>query len=169
MSLIWMFAGKLLISRVHKIHFWSLQMVHNTYDATYNELLSMNSDVSIHQRHLRFLVTEVFKSVNNLNPHFMRNYLRRFFFPYDLRKGNTLQLSPRHSLRHGIDSLLFRDSLLWNNLSREIKKSLSTEEFKKRLKERGALPCSCVVVDEIYVDICNAAGQGIYRVSLRHL
>ena len=45
----WMFAGKLLISRVQKIHFRSLQVVHNTYDTTYDELLSMNSDVSIHR------------------------------------------------------------------------------------------------------------------------
>ena len=59
--LIWMFPGKLLISRVQKIHFQSLQVVRNTYDTTYDELFLMNSDVSIHQRHLRFLVTEVFK------------------------------------------------------------------------------------------------------------
>ena len=77
--LIWMFAGKLLISRAQKIHFRSAQVVHNTYDTTYDELLSMNSDVSIHQRHLRFLVAEVFKSVNNLNPHFTRNYFQMIF------------------------------------------------------------------------------------------
>ena len=69
--LIWMFEGNLLISRVQKIHFRSLQVIHNTYDTTYDELLSMNSDVSFHQKHLRSLVTEVFKSVNNLNLHFM--------------------------------------------------------------------------------------------------
>ena len=34
---------------------------------TYDELFSMNSDVKIHQRHLYFLVTEVFKLVNNVN------------------------------------------------------------------------------------------------------
>ena len=102
-----MFAGKLLISRVQKIHFRSLQVVHNTYDTTYDELLSMNSDVSIHQSHLRFLVTEVFKSVNNLNPHFMRDYFKSIFFLYDLRKGNTLHLPPAHSALHGINSFLF--------------------------------------------------------------
>ena len=64
--LIWIFAGKLLISRVQKIYFQSLQVIHNTYDTTYDKLLSMDCDVSVHQRHLRFLVTEVFKSVNNL-------------------------------------------------------------------------------------------------------
>ena len=46
-SLIWMFAGKLLISRVQKIHFRWQQLVHNTYDKTYDELLSINCDVSV--------------------------------------------------------------------------------------------------------------------------
>ena len=75
----------------------------------------------------------------------MRDYFKTVFSPCDLRKGNTLHLPPAHSTRHGINSLLFRGSLLWNNLPREIKESLSTEEFKKRLKEHRARPCSCVV------------------------
>ena len=78
--LIWMFAGKLLISRVQKIYFRSL---HSTYGTNYGELLLINSDVSIHQRHLCFLVNEVFRSVNNLNPHFMWDYFKMNFFPYD--------------------------------------------------------------------------------------
>ena len=77
--LIWMFAGKLLISRVQKIHFRSLQIINNTYGITYDELLSINSDVSIYQRHLSFLITEVFKSVNNLDPHFMWDYFKMTF------------------------------------------------------------------------------------------
>ena len=54
----------------------------------------MNSDVSIHQKHLCFFVTEVFKSVNNLNPHFMWDYFKINFLPYDLWKGNTLMIAP---------------------------------------------------------------------------
>ena len=68
--LIWMFAGKLSISRIQKIYFLLLQVVHNTYDTNNDELFSINSDVSIHQSHQHVLVTKVFKSVNNLNPHF---------------------------------------------------------------------------------------------------
>ena len=64
-------------------------MVHNKYDTTYDELPSINN-VSIHQRHLRFLVPEVFKSVNKLNPHFMWDYFNMKIFSYDLRKGNIL-------------------------------------------------------------------------------
>ena len=61
-----MFAGKLLISRVQRIHFWSLQVVYNIYDTTYDEILSVNNDVLIHQESVRFVVTGVFKSVNKL-------------------------------------------------------------------------------------------------------
>ena len=112
------------------------KVVHKTYDTTYVELLSMNSDVSIHLRHLRFLVTELFKSVNNLNPHFMRNYFkgRKYIAP----SSGTLNL-PWNKFT------LIRGSLLWNNIPREIEESLSTEELKKRLMEHRALPCSCVV------------------------
>ena len=62
------------ITRVQKIIFRSLQVAYNTYDSIYKELLSMNSDVLIHQSHLRFLLTEVFKSVNNLDQHFVYDY-----------------------------------------------------------------------------------------------
>ena len=120
-------------------------MVHNTCCTAYDELRSMNSDVLIHQRHLRFLVTEVFKLVNKLNTHFMRDYYKTIFSPYDLKKGNILHFPQAHSACHGINSLLFRGSLLWNNLPRDIKESFSTEELNKRLKKHGALPCSCVV------------------------
>ena len=122
-----MFSRKSLISRVQKIHLRSLQVFDNTYDTTYDELPPINSDVSIHQRQLCFLVIEVFKSVNKLNPHLMPDYFKMIFFAYDLRKVNTLNLPPAHSPCHGINLLLFHGSLLWNNLPREIKESLSIE------------------------------------------
>ena len=67
----------------------------------------MNNDVSIRQTHLRFLVTEIFQSLKSLYPHFMGNYFKNNFFPYDLRKGNILHLPPAHSTWYGINSVLF--------------------------------------------------------------
>ena len=52
------------------------------------------------------------------------------FFPYDLKKGNTPHLSLTHATHHEINSLLLAASLLLNNLPKEIKESLSTEQFK---------------------------------------
>ena len=66
--LIWMFAGKTLINKICKIHDRTLQLVYNDFDKSYDELLELNRDRSIHQRHLRYLATELFKSIMHLNP-----------------------------------------------------------------------------------------------------
>ena len=44
--LIWMFAGKSLISKVQKIHFRTLQVVYNTYEKSYKGLLILNRDIN---------------------------------------------------------------------------------------------------------------------------
>ena len=77
-------------------------MVYNTYEKSYNELLS------IHQKHLHYLATEVYKSVLNLNSQFMWNYFNFSTLSYELRKENKVNLPETRSFRHEINSLLFR-------------------------------------------------------------
>ena len=69
--LIWMFAGKTLINKICKIHHRTLQVVYDDFNKSYDELLELNNDLSIHQRHLRYLAIEVFKSIIRLNPQLM--------------------------------------------------------------------------------------------------
>ena len=69
--LVWMFAGKTLRNRICKIHYGTIQVVYDDYNSSYDELLQLNNSPSIHQRHLRFLAIEVFKSIMHLNPQFM--------------------------------------------------------------------------------------------------
>ena len=66
-----MFAGKALIIKICKIHHRTLQVVYDDFDKSYDELLELNRNLSIHQRHLRYLAIEVFKSIMHLNPQFM--------------------------------------------------------------------------------------------------
>ena len=63
-----MFAGKLSIGKMCKINFWILQAVYNNYDKSYHELLNFSNDVSIHQRLLRLVAIEVYKSLMIMNP-----------------------------------------------------------------------------------------------------
>ena len=51
----------------------ALKVVYNS-NKNYDELLRDNNEFSIHQRHLRALLCEVFKSLNNLNPEFIWSY-----------------------------------------------------------------------------------------------
>ena len=50
--------------------FWRVDQSEESYE----NLLLESSSVSIHQRHLRFLVTEIYKSTTQINPEFMWPY-----------------------------------------------------------------------------------------------
>ena len=60
--LIWMFCRKGLHLKTQKIHHKTLTVIYQSNN-TYEELLELSESVSIHQRHLRFLVTEVYKEL----------------------------------------------------------------------------------------------------------
>ena len=76
--LIWMFCRKKLYSKIEKTHRRTLKVIHCN-----NLLLRSNS---IHQSHLRFLVTEIFKSISQINPEFMWSFFKQQKLSYSLRK-----------------------------------------------------------------------------------
>ena len=140
-----MFAGKTLINKICKIHHRTLQVVYDDFNKSYDELLELNNDLFIHQRHLCYFVIEVFKSIMNLNPQFMWSYFEEKPMTYNLRDGSKLALKKTKSTRFGINSLQFRGSLSWNDLAVSLKSCQSLNEFKLELKNLGNIHCTCLV------------------------
>ena len=140
-----MFAGKTLINKICKIHHRTLQVVYDDFNKSYDELLELNNDLFIHQRHLCYFVIEVFKSIMNLNPQFMWSYFEEKPMTYNLRDGSKLALPKTKSARFGINSLQFRGSLSWNDLAVSLKSCQSLNEFKLELKNLGNIHCTCLV------------------------
>ena len=97
--LIWMFAGKSSIAKICKIHFRTLQVVYNNYHTSYHDLLNFSNN-SIHQRHLRFLAIEVYKSL--MNSVFMWKFLKQDPVQYNLQKGDIVYLPPARSSCYGV-------------------------------------------------------------------
>ena len=85
-----MFAGKSSIAKICKIHFRTLQIVHNNYVKSYQELLNLSNDISIHQKHLRLLTIEVYKSLTNINPEFMWEFFNKNPLQYNQRKADII-------------------------------------------------------------------------------
>ena len=69
--LIWMFTSKNVMLTINKIHRRTLRVVYDDYNSIYEELLASHNDISIHQKHLKHLAIEVYKSLANMNPEFM--------------------------------------------------------------------------------------------------
>ena len=142
--LIWMFCRKTLYSKIQKIHHRTLKVVYGIDDSYKNLLLSSNS-VSIHQRHLRFLVTEIFKSISQISPEFMWSFFKSKKLSCKLRKGPILKLPRTQSTYYGINAIHFRVSLIWNNLPPEVKSSNSVFEFKTKIKNLRNIDCGSLI------------------------
>ena len=101
-----MFRSKNSMLKVNKIHRRTLRVVYD-YNSTYEELLASHNDISIHQKHLKHLAIEVYKSLKNLNPEFMWPFFKNKYIPYNLRNGNICILPPARSSHCGITQYNF--------------------------------------------------------------
>ena len=100
--------------------------------------------MSIHQKHLRALATEIYKSLADINPDFMKPYFKIKQMPYNLRNGYSLKVPSTNCTYYGIYSVRFRVCLLWNQLPLSIKQNQSLLEFKSKMKTLR--PCSQHIV-----------------------
>ena len=113
-----MFCRKTLYHKIEKTHYRTLKLIYQS-EESYENLLLESSSVSVHQRHMRFLVTEIYKSTTQINPEFMCPYFTYSNISYNLRKGSILSLPSTHSTYYGTNSVHFSGSLIWNNLPQE--------------------------------------------------
>ena len=126
-SLIWMFCRKKDYLKIEKIQYKALKIIYS--GESYEELLARSNDVSFHQKHLRALAIEIFKSLADINPDFMKPCFKIKEMPYNLPNGYGLKLPSTNSTYYGITSVLFTACLLWNQIPLSIKQSQSLLEF----------------------------------------
>ena len=68
-----MFCGKsehLLIEKTHKR---ALKILYNDFSLSYGDLLEGSGSVNIHVKHLQQLMTEIYETIESVNPLFMKN------------------------------------------------------------------------------------------------
>ena len=143
--LIWMFCKKKEYSLIEKVHKRSLRLLHLDFSLSYSELLSLENTKSIHHKHLVFLLVETYKSINKLNPEIMWDSFKIKEVTYSLRNSSLLKLPNTNTSIFGLNSLMFRASILWNSIPDFIKKSSSVSKFCSLLKNWDGINCSCKI------------------------
>ena len=82
----------LLNNRINKIHERALRLVKkNETFLSFDDLLKRDKSVSIHQKNMQLLVTEIYKTKNDLGPKIMKNTFHFIQKPYNLRKDPEVQ------------------------------------------------------------------------------
>ena len=94
-------------------------------------------------------MTEIYKSISQLNPESMWSYFTHKDMPYNLRKSPFLGLPKAYSFYCGTNAVHFRGSLIWNNLPAVVKSIDSLFEFKNKIKNIGDIDFRCLMCRNI--------------------
>ena len=71
--LVWMFYSRQSNNLINKICEWSLRISYKDQKTIYQNLLETHKELTIHQRSLQVLLTEIYKIVNDVAPPIMNS------------------------------------------------------------------------------------------------
>ena len=97
-------------------------------------------------KRLRFLCVEIYKTINNLNPSFMKQIFELRETNRNVREKYRLNLNiPNYNqVTFGKKSLRILGPKIWNSLPYHIKSSKNLESFKTVIKNWDGVNCKCV-------------------------
>ena len=141
--LIWMFRSRAMEHRINRIHERTLRFIYpNQHQLTFKELLEKNKTVSIHQRNLQTLATEIYKAKNKISPEVVNSLFEFTNKNYNLRNTSILKRKRYFTVHYESESLV---SLVPKILElapdsiREEKASI----FKNEIKAWTTDKCQC--------------------------
>ena len=140
--LIWMLHSRTLNTRINRIHERSLRIVYNDNLSTFSELLEKDNSVTVHERNIQALATELFKVLHGLSPKIMnelfsikQNIGHSSRFPFTTSNVRTVT--------YGTNTLSYLGPKIWSILPKDIKESKSLLEFKRKIKKWKPKECPC--------------------------
>ena len=71
--------------KIEKLQKRALQIIEDDFTAMYENLLAVDESIMIHKRNLQFLMTEIYKTLNDMNPPFMKEIFVRPDTSYNLK------------------------------------------------------------------------------------
>ena len=89
-----MFCSRKSNNLINKIHESSLRIVTSDKNSCYEDLLNLNNQITVYQRNLQVLMTEVFKITNGLSPPIMDifSYFVKTLITFEIFKQQLMKI-----------------------------------------------------------------------------
>ena len=158
--LLWMFCSRKLNNKINRLHERGLRIAYEDYVSSFEELLIKDGSVTIHQRNLKVLATEMYKISHGISPRFMQDLVEEFDTKYHTRSrydveldedGNVKSLNKRLNYRpqkpntssFGLESFRWLGPKIWELIPDNVKHAKSLSAFKNALKKLNIDKCPC--------------------------
>ena len=127
---------------MNRIHERALRIAYNDYESNFNQLLEKDNSVTIHHRNIQALATEIYKTLNNLNPIFMKEIFSLKIHNYPIRTQNLNYPNPR-TISYGVESFGYKGSQIWKRIPKEIQECDGLYSFKTYVSKNCENLCKC--------------------------
>ena len=130
--LVWIFHSRKINTRINSLHERVLRVVYRHYNAIFSELLSEDKSVTIHQRNLQLLATEIFNTKNEIQK-LWKKYSHLKDVDLNLQNNTSLKIGNLKTIYYGTKSFANLGAKIWNFLPNEYKELKSLSTFKSRI------------------------------------
>ena len=111
--LISMFHSRSLNNKINRIHERALRLVYQN-NLSFSELLDLDNSVTVHQKNLQVLVTEIYKVKNGIAPDIMNDIFELQNPSYNLRSScNQFRRENVKTVHYGIQSVRYLSTKIW--------------------------------------------------------
>ena len=141
--IIWMYCQRKCNNTINRIHERALRIAYGDYVSDFNTLLVNDNSVTIHQRNIQALSLEIYKTVNNLNPIFMKNIFHLKEINYSTRMQNLSYPNPK-TTSYGLQSFGYKATQVWSKIPHKMKQS-NINKFKNEIAEHCRNICNCTL------------------------
>ena len=142
--LIWMYYSRENNNKTNRLHERCFRFIHNDKWSSFNALLKNDVSVSIHERNIKILATEMFKVSKNLALSQMHKIFKLNDQPhYNLRYNSLFSRPLVNSVYKGPESLSFLGLEIWDMLPGTYKEMPALNSFKVALKKWRPANCPC--------------------------
>ena len=111
---VWMFCYRRIMRKMKKIHDRTLRLLLKNYNDDFQYFLRSSGDISIHQRCINSLLTEVYKYIHGLFPEIMNEVFSTRVNICNTWQSNVFKTHIPTSTRYGLNSIPYKANQLWN-------------------------------------------------------
>ena len=133
-SLVWMFCSRRSNDFINKVQERALSITCNNQLTKFKSLLLNHIEITIHQRNLKVLMTEIYEIKNHIAPPIMSSLFEIRENTHNKRHFKVFSNESRRTVNYNLETICYRAPSLWANLRPEYKLAMSLNIFKRKEK-----------------------------------
>ena len=141
--LIWMFCSRSLNNLIYRIQERALRLTHNDHVSTFQNILEITKEKTIHQNDLESLAKEIYKFLNGLSPPILNGAFMIRNNNYNLRNFQCLYSTNKRTVKYETETVTYRGPQIWNLVPENTKNASSFDIFKKEIRKWKGEKCPC--------------------------